>query len=282
MSLIIKDISFSYGKKHIFNHYDLTINNGINVVLGANGSGKTTLFKMLAKINDPKSGTIFLNSNNYGTKDIRKYISYIPQSFNVYPSVKVKDFLEHIGNVKYGYNKGKMKNEIERVAKATDISDFLHEKMKNLSEGMRKRVGIAQAIIGDAALIIADEPTAGLDPEQRNKFNVILKRVASDKIILVSTHIIEDIRDYYDHIVTISKGKNTFEGSYFEFINSLNNRVVEMEVNLNDIEDIESKFHIINKDYREEKVIVRAIVDEVSEEMKMVEPSLTDIWSYYK
>ena len=282
MSLIIDNLSFSYGKNEIFANYNMELQNGINVILGANGSGKTTLFKILATIFEPKKGAIILNSLDYKSKEYRKHIAYIPQNFDIYPNLKVNEFLEYVAQIKYNYSHKQIVNEIDRISAATDIIDFLDKKMKDLSEGMRKRVGIAQALIGDADLIIADEPTAGLDPEQRNKFNIVLKKIMTNKIFLISTHIIEDIKEYYDHIITLSNGNISFSGNYRQLMNSLDNSVVEMTIQLSDLEEYEKKYKIIYKNFNEEIVTIRAVVDNIEDNMKIITPTITEIWTYYK
>jgi ABC-type multidrug transport system ATPase subunit len=194
----------------------------------------------------------------------------------------VRDFLAFVGKVKCGYDKTKMRREIERVSEAADIMDFLGQKIGKLSGGMRQRLGIAQAIIGNPVLIIADEPTAGLDPEQRNKFNIVLNRIKQDKIILLSTHIIEDIRAFYDHVVIISKGKITFQGDYHTLINSLDGKVVSFTVNISDLDTVEKSCHILSRDYQEESVMLKAVVETPKEGMTQITPTLTDIWTYYR
>ena len=282
MNLDIHHLTFSYRKHPVFQDFQLEIEEGINVLLGANGSGKTTLFKILTTILEPKEGEITLNNIKLGDKNYRRYISYIPQSFNVYPGVRVREFLKHIGQVKYGYQGDKMEQEIQRVAEQADIGEFLDKKMKELSEGMRKRVGIAQAIIGDAVLIIADEPTAGLDPEQRNKFNLTLKRINKGRIVLVSTHIIEDIRAFYDNIITLSEGKITFQGSYEQLIHSLDGKIFQTTIGIEELDTFQRKHHILSKEYMEEKVAIKAVMEQPEGNAEPVEPSLTDIWTYYK
>lgn len=282
MNLTIDNLSFSYGKHNVFSNYNLKLESGINVLLGANGSGKTTLFKILTTIFEPKKGMICLNGFQYNTKEYRKHISYIPQIFDIYPGLKVRDFLGHIAQLKYQYSKEKIEEEITRVSAAADITDFTNKKMKDCSEGMRKRVGIAQALLGDADFIVADEPTAGLDPEQRNKFNMVLKRIPADKIVLISTHIIEDIKDYYDNIIILSEGKITFQGNYEELMSSLDNRVAELTIGSEMLSEYESKYKIISKNFEDEKITIKFVVDEMTDGMNMVVPTITDIWTFYR
>lgn len=182
-----------------------------------------------------------MNRISYDNSDIRNYLSYVPQNFDIFPNIKVKDFLYYIGNIKTGKKKTELKEEISRAVEQTDIGDFTNEKMKNLSEGMRRRVGIAQALIGDPKLIIADEPTAGLDPEQRAKFNLLINSLSKDIIILISTHIIEDIQFFSDKIFVLSNGQVKFNGSYKEFIHSLDGKVFEMIFNLNEYSETYEK-----------------------------------------
>lgn len=287
--LEIKNIDFSYGKHNIFDNLTMDIHSGINVILGPNGSGKTTLFKMLAAITKPKKGTIHLNRISYDNSDIRNYLSYVPQNFDIFPNIKVKDFLYYIGNIKTGKKKTELKEEISRAVEQTDIGDFTNEKMKNLSEGMRRRVGIAQALIGDPKLIIADEPTAGLDPEQRAKFNLLINSLSKDIIILISTHIIEDIQFFSDKIFVLSNGKVKFNGSYKEFIHSLDDKVFEMIFNLNEYSETYERdkgIIVLSKIIEKDKVRLHFTLNgknaPMTEAKKVENPTLAEIWSYYE
>jgi ABC-2 type transport system ATP-binding protein len=227
-------------------------------------------------------GTVSLNGTNLGDGSYRQQISYIPQNFDVYPHVKVRDFLEFVGKVKYGLDRAEMQSEIARVAEAADIAEFLDKKIGKLSGGMRQRVGIAQAIISEPALIIADEPTAGLDPEQRARFNIVLNRIANDKIILMSTHIIEDIREFYNYVVIISSGKITFQGDFPALNSSLDGKVYECDASVSELGEIERTCRILSKEAKGEKVSVKVVSESPKNGMKSASPTLTDVWTYYR
>lgn len=285
--LEIKDVSFSYGRNIVFEHFSVELESGINVFLGHNGSGKTTLFKMLASITLPQKGDIFLNGQSYKETDLRKQLSYIPQSFDVFPNITVNDFLRYIGKVKLGSQPDVIQKEIGKAVELTDVSEFLDKKMKKLSEGMRRRVGIAQALIGDPPLLIFDEPTAGLDPEQRARFNSTLRKISGDKIVLMSTHIIEDIKNFSDNIIILSKGAMTFQGSYDELVHSLDGKVFKTTVPLEQYreEAVKKDFIILHKAFEREEVMLKLALRANSpapQGMISAEPNLTELWSYYE
>ena len=287
--LVIKDLYFSYFGNPVLQNLQLTVQDGINVILGANGSGKTTLFKMLVGVTKPKKGSIFLNDTSFKKGiDLREQVAYIPQNFSVYPAIRVRELLEFVGQVKYGYKGSQLQQEIERVTELADVGEFLHKRMKNLSEGMRRRVGIAQALIGNPKLIVADEPTAGLDPEQRFNFNLTLQRIPKDRIVLLSTHIIEDIQQFSDQIFVLSKGSINYQGTYHEFAHSLDGRSFEVKVSTQeDLKAVEEKAQILSRAMIENQMLLKVAFQYPPEEgeipgMQPSVPNLAEVWSYYE
>lgn len=278
----IHNLSFGYKKNQVLRDITLTIHEGITVFWGANGSGKTTLFKIFTGILPYKSGSIMFNGKDYAINDLRYLISYIPQDFRVYPNLKVIEFLHFIAEVKRGGKAAEYAQDIEETVVLTDIKDFLNEKMKNLSEGMRKRVGIAQALLGNSQIIIADEPTAGLDPEQRNNFNLILQKIPKNRIVILSTHIIEDIKEFYDNIVMVSNGKVTYQGTYTDLLSSLSSQVFEATVEMEALEAFEAENVILSREYDLDKVHVRAASKVKKAASEPVKATLTDAWTYYR
>lgn len=284
-TLKIENMSFGYGKKKIYDGYSLTLKDGINVFLGPNGCGKTTFFKILATIYEKRSGKITLNGINYeNVHEIKKRISYIPQNFNVYPSLKVKDFMELMSKLKIE-DKAKRAPEVERVSAQAEIGGFMNKPMKRLSEGMRRRVGIAQALLGEPAMLIADEPTAGLDPEQRSNFNILLKSIGKGRIILMSTHIIEDIHSFYDNITIIQNGRTAFNGDYEKLIHSVDGKAYTACTPVEKVREIRDKYIVTRVEIGKETAKYRIIGDPDPGDFTSVEafsPELRDIWIYFR
>jgi len=282
--LIINNLKFSYRKNTVLSNFNIEIPEGINLLLGVNGSGKSTLFKILSCVLVKKEGKIYLNDLDYDLSNIRKNIAYIPQSFDVFPALKVKEFLTYVGEVKYKFRGSQLKEEVDKAIEMTGIADFASKKMKALSGGMKQRVGIAQALIGEPILILADEPTAGLDPEQRSRFNEILARVVADKIILISTHLIEEITSH-NHIIIISDGKLKFDGTRDALIDSAKNKFYTIKISLNDYEGLAAKHTIISETFEGDTVVCKIIVEDDTQRigvMNAVKPSLSDLWTYYR
>lgn len=226
--LEINNVTFGYKRNQkVLDDFSLNLEDGIHVFLGVNGSGKTTLFKLITGILPLNKGTVALNGKS---GDLRRMIAYVPQNFNVYPNMKVKDFLNFIYDIRKSDCEKNAADTIAEVSEMADITEFLDKKMKQLSEGMRRRVGIAQALIGNPRLIVADEPTAGLDPEQRYNFNNILSEIGENRIVFISTHIIEDIEKFYDSVCVLSQGSVTFKGSFNDFSETLNDRLYKCRV----------------------------------------------------
>ncbi len=280
--LEVEHLYFSYFRKPVIRDLNMKFSQGVNVIIGENGGGKTTLFKILAGIYQPKDGRLLLNGKDFSKyNDIRRHISYLPQDFYVYPSMKVIDFLKLICAIK---GADQSENYLQSIMQMTDLTEFCQSKMKTLSGGMMKRVGIAQALIGDPDIIIADEPTAGLDPEQRLTFNRILQSIASDRIILLSTHIIEDVSSLYNQIIVFSKGAAHFSGTYEELMNS----VACVELNEQEIAELNKAYvahKTVNTTMQEGTVRYRTYIEsQTAKQMyaqRLEKTNLLEIWSYY-
>ena len=284
-TLIIENISFKYGKKPIYENFSLTLHDGINVFLGPNGCGKTTLFKILATIYEKSRGKITLNQLSYDKPyEIKHCISYLPQNFDVYPTLKVKEFLLLMAKLKTDV-KTDYAAEVKRVGEITEINGFLNTQMKKLSEGMKKRVGIAQALLGNPSMLIVDEPTAGLDPEQRNNFNLMLSKIAKDKILVISTHIIEDIHSFYDNITIINDGKISFNGNYNSLIHSVDGKAFSAYSTIEKMPEIRKAYTVIEEKIDSDKVRYKLIGEADAADFLQIEkytPELKDIWIYYR
>lgn len=218
--LNIKDFNFSYKKNvPILKNINLALTPGITLLVGENGSGKTTLMNCITGTLKGH-GTISLNDAVCGSVEYARMLSYLPQRFDVYPVLKVREILMFVGGLK-GIPKKQLVEEISAVAKKANIEPFLDILFKKCSEGMKRRVGIAATLIGDPEIVILDEPTAGIDPQERTRFYQTIKECFAGKIVLISTHILDDIESLADTVVMLTKGHVACNLPYTEFVNSL-------------------------------------------------------------
>lgn len=276
--LKIENLSFSYGKKKVFENINISIPEGFTFLVGVNGCGKSTLMNILTK-NLAGDGKITVFDTSITDKNYLNDISYLPQKFDVYENLKVHEILEFVA-----YAKGvkDIKNEIERVSKQSDISKIMDIKLKKCSEGMRRRVGISSAFIGNPKLVILDEPTAGIDPMQRLIFYKSIKQALADKLVLLSTHILDDIDILADNIIMISKGEVTFCGKFYDFKHSLDNKLLSKEINNDELSLYMEKYKILSREaFGEQKSIIKFISEDNVSDTTFVEANLQDLWIYY-
>jgi ABC-type multidrug transport system ATPase subunit len=205
----------------------LTIGNNMFGLLGPNGAGKSTLMRTVATLQDPDSGTIFLDDIDV-LKDkntVRKLFGYLPQEFGVYPKLSALDTLNHLAVLKGVTRSSERKDMVDALLKQTNLWDARKKALHTYSGGMKQRFGIAQALIANPKLIIVDEPTAGLDPAERNRFLNLLSSIASNVTVILSTHIVEDVRELCARMAIISNGEVLLEGAPAESLDALKGRV---------------------------------------------------------
>ena len=228
MALTITGLSKTYpnGVKALKN-LSLTIGNNMFGLLGPNGAGKSTLMRTVATLQDPDSGTIFLDDIDV-LKDkntVRKLLGYLPQEFGVYPKLSALDTLHHLAVLKGVTRSSERKEMVDALLKQTNLWDARKKALHTYSGGMKQRFGIAQALIASPKLIIVDEPTAGLDPAERNRFLNLLSSIASNVTVILSTHIVEDVRELCARMAIISNGEVLLEGAPAESLDALKGRV---------------------------------------------------------
>lgn len=207
----------------------LLIPSGMYGLLGPNGAGKTTLMRILAGILRPTSGTIqvgeYDGNSERGRTAIKRVLGYLPQDLGVYPDLSAREFLDYIGILK-GIDERRVRQQrVEELLELVSLSDVAGRKLKTFSGGMKRRVGIAQALLNDPRLLIVDEPTAGLDPEERIRFRNLLSELGGERIVLLSTHIVEDIAQTCRRLAIMNKGRITFQGTTEELINEARGKV---------------------------------------------------------
>ncbi|HEY4389595.1 MAG TPA: ABC transporter ATP-binding protein, partial [Ktedonobacteraceae bacterium] len=210
------------GGVHALNDVNLTIPHGMFGLLGPNGAGKTTLMRLLAGILRSSSGTIHVGeydaATEHGRGAIKQLLGYLPQELGLYPDLSAREFLDYIGILKGLQDRKSRQQRVSHLLETVALSDVAHRKLKTFSGGMKRRVGIAQALLGEPQLLIVDEPTAGLDPEERIRFRNLLTTLAGDRTVLLSTHIVEDIAQTCQNLAVMRSGQVTFQGTTAQLI----------------------------------------------------------------
>lgn len=256
--LIVENINFSYGKKSILKDINFKVENGLIGLLGKNGAGKTTLIKILVTLYIPSSGSIVFNGykyNNY-TNEIRKYLGYLQQDFNMYKNLTGLDYLKFVAKMR---NIKNIDEEIKEISDMLNLDKYIKKRIGTYSGGIKRRLGIAQAILGDVKLIILDEPTVGLDPEERNEFRKVIKKVSTDKIVIMSTHITEDIEFLCDKLIVLKDKTVKFEGSVENFIEYNKYNICQEIVNKIKFDEIINTEKVISYKVEENKICVKYI-----------------------
>lgn len=226
MELTISDLTKDFGSFRAVDHVNFTMHSGVYGLLGVNGAGKTTLMRMLTTLIRPTGGEIRWDGQDVFQMDntYRKLLGYLPQDFGYYPDFSIYDYLMYIASIK-GIRPAAAKERASRLLKQVGLSQARHKKMKTLSGGMKRRVGIAQAMLNDPKILILDEPTAGLDPNERIRFRNLISELSEDRIVLLSTHIVSDIEYIASEILLMKDGCITLSGTAEEVIASMPERV---------------------------------------------------------
>lgn len=283
MKLELDGLTKEFGDFTAVNHINLTMTNGVYGLLGVNGAGKTTLMRMLCTLLKPTSGTICCNGKDIFNMDseYRKLLGYLPQDFGFYPEFTVEDYLLYIAALK-GIRPVVAKKRVKELIAKVGLSKAAHKKMKKLSGGMKRRAGIAQAMLNNPKILILDEPTAGLDPNERIRFRNLISELSEDRLVLLSTHIVSDIEYIANEIWLMKDGEILHKGSIDELINSMTETVWECLVPKNRVSDFMEKYKISNMKSEINQVMLRIISHEKPVENAMrVEASLEDVFLYY-
>lgn len=278
----IKNVDKFYGKKQALYNINLTINQGMFGLLGRNGAGKTTLMKTLATLHQKKSGNITVCGVPIeNTKEIRSMTGYLPQDFSMYPTMTVEESLDYLG-ILSGMTKDIRQNRIDVLLKRVNLTEHKHKKVKALSGGMKRRLGIAQALLHDPQVLIVDEPTAGLDPEERIRFRNLLCEVAEERIVILSTHIVGDIEATCEDIAIMNNGRILWQGTVSELIHNADNKVFTVNVNKKQLPQIKKNYIVTGMLVQSEYTTVR-IISDVKPDIQGVttaEPNLEDAYMY--
>ena len=281
--IVIKGLSKSYdGKKDALNSLDLVIPNGMFGILGRNGSGKSTLMNIIATILQPSKGTVTINGIEIkNSQKIRQMIGYLPQDFDFYPNMKVSEVLYYLGFLSK-INQTNFDKYVDLILRKVNLIDYKNKKVKSLSGGMKKRLGIAQAILHDPKVIIVDEPTAGLDPEERVRIRNLLSDLAENKIVIISTHIVSDIESTCNRIAILDKGSLVYKGDIPSLIQQSDDHIYEINLSPSELESFRENDLFITKTQEiENKLKVRFISETKVANAKKVKADFEDAYMYF-
>lgn len=287
MELQVEQLSKSYRKKEALREVSFALRAGIYGLLGENGAGKSTLMRLIATVDFPTKGSVRCDGKDIFLMDeeYRGLIGYMPQNYNVYPGFTAKDFLEYMGVLK-GIPREKLKSRIDEVLAFVNLSDVADKKVKTFSGGMKRRIGIAQAVINDPKILILDEPTAGLDPRERIRFSNIISDMGKDKIVLLSTHIVSDIEAIAGELIVIKKGRILETGNVDALVQKVRGRVWEAVMSQEAYQRLRRERSVIHLKQMGKEVQVRFVgetfIDDNSPDtvVSPVEPTLEDYYIF--
>ena len=249
MKLTITDLSKTYdnGVKALQN-VSLEISQGMFGLLGPNGAGKSTLMRTLATLQDADEGSIHLDSIDVQKQKhaVRRMLGYLPQQFGVYPKMSAEFLLHHLAVLKGVTNKTERKEIVNALLHKTNLYEVRKRNLGGFSGGMKQRFGIAQALLNNPTLLIIDEPTAGLDPKERNRFYNLLSEMAEDAIVILSTHIVDDIKELCTNMAIINKGKVVLQGNPLVLIEQLNGKVYQKSIKRTEIAAYKKAYRVVN------------------------------------
>ena len=278
-SLSINRLCLTYkGGFEAIKDLTLEVGNGMFGLLGPNGAGKSSLMKVIAGLQKATSGSVLFNGHEV-TRDpepVKKHLGFLPQDFGVYPKVPAYDLLDHIAVLK-GAGRGR-RAQILNLLEKVNLAEFKNKEVHTFSGGMKQRFGVAQALLGDPEMIIVDEPTAGLDPEERNRFNSLLSDISREVIVILSTHLVEDVRNLCSEMAIISGGQILRKGKPGILIKELENRIWSKAIARDQLEGYLSGYHVISQQLMERELYITVFSEERPEGFSAVGPSLEHVY----
>ncbi len=282
MKLEITSLSKTYSNGvRALKDVSLTLNNGMFGLLGPNGAGKSSLMRTIATLQEADSGSVFLDGLDVlkNKTEVRQLLGYLPQEFGVYSKISAERMLDHVAQLKGVGNKGERK---ELVAALLDNVNLGKDKKKNLgtySGGMKQRFGIAQALIGNPKLIIVDEPTAGLDPAERNRFYNLLSQLGENTIVILSTHIVEDVSTLCSNFAIIWQGEVLYAGQPDSAVHELEGKIFTKAIDKTQLESYQDEFKVISTQLKTGKLHIRIFQDiEPGRDFVPAVPNLEDVY----
>lgn len=282
MELIIENMNKKYKDCHAVKNVNVSLKPGIHALLGANGSGKTTLMRLICGLLKGQGSVHFDDIDMSEEYELfASHIGYMPQHFGYYPHYTVKEFLDYMAIIK-NLNQDYSEKRIQDLSKELGLSDKLNKKMKTLSGGMLRRVGIIQALLNEPDILILDEPTAGLDPKERIIFRNLIASLSTSTIVLLSTHIVSDIESIADDILIMKEGEIIMHGAYDELLKIIQGKVWEVSVPIQESRTFMSQYRVVRSHNIDGNVNMRIVSDhQPHPHAKNVVPDLDDLYLYY-
>lgn len=280
--LVLKNLTKTYSNNiKALDDVSIKISSGMFGLLGPNGAGKSSLMRTIATLQEADDGSVFLDDLNVfdNTKEFRQYLGYLPQEFGVYPRITAEQLLDHIATLKGVSSKSERRELVEFLLHKVNLYDKKNKNVKGFSGGMKQRIGIAQSLIGNPKVLIVDEPTAGLDPGERNRFYDLISDVGEDVIVILSTHIVDDVRELCTQMAIMNFGKIVFSGAPDDGINSLKGKVFEKQIKKSELESYKAKHKVISNKLIAGKPVIHVLDNKIPDKtFKKIEPSLEDVF----
>jgi ABC-2 type transport system ATP-binding protein len=280
--LRIDNLSKTYGNGvQALKDVSLEIPRGMFGLLGPNGAGKSTLMRTIATLQGVDAGSIvFDDIDVLGQKhEARKILGYLPQDMGIYPGIPAGALLDHFAVLKGLVSAGERRDAVERLLRMTNLWDVRRRKLGTFSGGMRRRFGIAQALLGDPALIVVDEPTAGLDPEERNRFHDLLCEIGETAVVILSTHIVEDVRELCSRMAILSKGRVLLHGEPGALVGRLEGRVWRRTVDRREVDGYRDAMPVLSTRLTGGRTVVDVLGDDPpGQDFVPVEPDLEHVY----
>ena len=279
--LSIKNLCKTYanGVKAI-NNISLEIGNGMFGLLGPNGAGKSSLMKTIVGLQSTDSGAIIFNGVDVLSEPsfIKKHLGFLPQDFGVYPKISAYELLNHMAILKGVNHATERKEQILALLDKVNLYQHLKKEVHTFSGGMRQRFGVAQALLGNPQIVIVDEPTAGLDPEERNRFNSLLSGISEEVIIILSTHLVEDVRNLCSNMAIMQDGTVLAYGEPEHLIKELNGKIWHKEITKDALETYKEDLHVISSQFIAGKMSIHVLTENPPQDFQPVLPSLEDVY----
>jgi ABC-type multidrug transport system ATPase subunit len=280
--LIIENLTHVYGNGvRALDEVSLTIPRGMYGLLGPNGAGKSTLMRTIATLQAPTSGHIRFGDIDVlkNPEDLRRTLGYLPQDFGVYPRVSAYDMLDHMAVLKGIAGAKERRETVENLLNQVNLWTVRKKAIAGFSGGMRQRFGIAQALIGDPRLIIVDEPTAGLDPEERNRFLNLLAEIGENVVVILSTHIVEDVSDLCPAMAIICDGRIVREGAPMELVGQLKGRIWKKIIDKTELEAAKAQHKVISTRLLAGRTVIHILSEnDPGDGFSAVEGGLEDVY----
>ncbi len=277
----IQNVHKRFKAVHALNNINLKLEPGLFGLLGPNGAGKSTLMRTLATLQEPDEGTITLNGTDIvkNPDSMRRVLGYLPQDFGVYPRISGEDLLDHIAVLKGLHNKKERREQVLALLEQVNLTKHKSAAVAGYSGGMRQRFGVAQAMLGNPKVLIVDEPTAGLDPFERQRFLDLLSEAGEEKVIILSTHIVEDVRDLCTDMAIMGDGEIVARGAPEALIGKIKNSVWRKTVEKPDVDGLKDKHKVLQTRLMMGKVVVSVLSDAKPEAgFEAADPNLEDAY----